>query len=307
MRPFLTRLTLATMLSLPLPLFAQGVPGCDMNELARLPVTFHGEARRAAIPGTFDDQPALVLLDFGKNESTLNKDGLKKLGIPMSSSSTTVPGIDLQTGHIKKLVVGQNATKGWFTVLDASGDEIAMHAGAAFLLKNDIEIALADQYVKFFKPAGCRKASLAYWDPKAYVVPIEGDSAGVERRVWIKVSVNGRQINALLSPSTPVSYMDSIAAARMGMSGDTPGAVELEPVKSWRGAMQRVWDVPAKSIQIGGYTISDTRLQVLNMTLSGEMLVLGADFLRKHRVLISSGQRKLYFTPSAAPGATPAI
>lgn len=298
MPPISHRLTAAVLLCLTLPAWAQSVPGCDMNELAKLPVSFHGQARQPTIPGSFDDKPSQVLIDIGKNESTLNQDGLTRMGFPIQSSASTVPGIDLKTAHIKKLMVGQNAAKGWFAVLDASSEEIGMHGGAGFLLKTDLEIALADKYVKFFKPSGCRKAFLAYWNPKAFVVPIEGDAGGVERRVWIKIKINGREVDALLSPSSPHSYMDSIAAGRMGLSGDMPGAVELEQIESWRGQKQRVWSVPAKTMQIGDYTMNDVKLRIWNMTLSGEMLVLGADFLRQHRVLISSGQRKVYFTPN---------
>jgi len=122
MPPVPHRLAAALLLCLTLPVLAQSVPGCDINELANLPVSFHGQAQYPTIPGSFDDKAGQVLIDIGKNESTLNKDGLTKMGISTQSSSSTVPGIDLKTAHVKKLTVGQNATKGWFAVLDASSE-----------------------------------------------------------------------------------------------------------------------------------------------------------------------------------------
>lgn len=112
MLPIPHRIAAAVLFCLTLPVFAQS-PGCDMNELANLPVSFHGPAQYPTIPGSFDDKAGQVLLDIGKNESTLNKDGLTKLGFSIQSSSSTVPGIDLKTAHIKKLMVGQNTTKGY--------------------------------------------------------------------------------------------------------------------------------------------------------------------------------------------------
>lgn len=296
----LSRLALATSLALSLLTMTAAARACDMNELANLPVSFYGRDQLPVIPATIDDHPTMVLLDIGATEATLNKSTLEQMGIRIQSTTTNLPGADLLTAYASKLMVGAKQSKGWFPVADLYAPEIGVQGGTRLLLRTDLEISLADKHVKFFRPSDCRKTSLAYWDPKAYVVPFDAEFGNSEGRPWFKVSINGHQVNAIVSPSAPHSYLDSFAAARMGITPQSPGAVELESVTGWRGEKQPVWLVPTKELTIGNYTMQDFKLRIINLTLSGEMLVLGADFLRTHRVLLSVNQRRMYFSPNGA-------
>ena len=49
-------------------------------------------------------------------------------------------------------------------------------------------------------------------------------------------------------------------------------------------------------VSIGNGDAKKSTLRIFDMDLSGEVMVLGADFLRANRVLISMSQRKIYIT-----------
>lgn len=292
--PALTRLAAAALLALPLTCaIAQA---CDMNELGSVPVSYRGRGLDPTIAGSINGQPTQVMVKLGTNVSTLNKRTLDKFGVPIKTIETSTPGYELQSANASKLTVGPHTARGWMTVVDATETDIGVHAGANMLLKSDLEISLPDGYLKFFRPTDCRKASLAYWDPKAYVVPFDVDQSSTDNRPFLKVRINGHEVDAIISTSSDDSYMDSLAAARMGITPQSPGAVAAGTVRSWRNQKQKVWLVPVQSIEMGNYKVNNVKLRILDMTLSGELMVLGMDFLRSHRILISPSQRKMYLT-----------
>lgn len=51
--------------------------------------------------------------------------------------------------------------------------------------------------------------------------------------------------------------------------------------------------------------MKDFSLRLVNMERSGEMLVLGTDFLKRHRIYVAMSQNRIYFSPvaQAAPAA----
>lgn len=289
-----TRLAAAALLSLPLT--CAMAQACEMNELGSFPVSYRGRGLDPAIAGTINGQPTQVLVKLGTNVSTLNKRTLDKFGVAIKTIETSTPGYELQSANVSKLTVGPHPARGWMTVVDATETDIGVHAGANMLLKSDLEISLPDGYLKFFRPTDCRKASLAYWDPKAWVVPFDVDQSSSDNRPFLKVRINGHEVDAIISTSSDDSYMDSLAAARMGITPQSPGAVEAGTVRSWRNQRQKVWLVPVQSIEMGNYKVNNVKLRIMNMTLSGELMVLGMDFLRSHRILISPSQRKMYLT-----------
>lgn len=50
-------------------------------------------------------------------------------------------------------------------------------------------------------------------------------------------------------------------------------------------------------VSIGDGAAKKSTLRIFDMDLSGKVMLLGADFLRANRVLISMSQRKIYVTP----------
>ncbi|MFC5460514.1 aspartyl protease family protein [Massilia niabensis] len=275
-------------------------PGCVIGQPIVLPITFAYADERPTIPGTIAGHPASVLVDTASSVSMLYRPALEKLGVKVRSSETNYPGQDILIANIPSLTVGPVSLKGYFTVLE-SKDDIAMRLGANYLARSDHEIWWAGKQIQFTSPKGCRKSFLAAWDPAAHVVPFETDQLKKDMRAWFKVKVNGRDVDTILDTNFPVSLMDLHTAARFGITPESPGAVEEDAIVSWRDKAQRVWRVPVANMSIGSYHVQNATIRIMDLTLSGEMMTLGADFLRNHRVLVSMSQKRLYISHLGGP------
>lgn len=275
--------------------------GCEMNELKTLPLEFSGDGLpivEASINGTATS----ALLDLGQSHATsLNKKTLERLGVNVRSLDTNFPGVFVMSALIDHFAIGAvEYKKSWFTVEDFPNEVIGARIGANQLLSTDLELALEHGYIKYFKPAGCFRAKLAYWDPKAVSVPTERDQRKRDLRPWFKVRINGKDILAVLSTATEYSYLDQLTAQRMGLTPESPGATREDPVTGWRERRHPVWTVPVPDMSIGELKVSGFEVRLMDLDLSGEVLVLGADFLRSHRVYIAMSQNRIYFTPVKA-------
>ena len=126
------------------------------------------------------------------------------------------------------------------------------------------------------------------------------------------VKINGQSARAQLDSGASSSVVELDLASRLGLTPQSPGVVPggcsfglgKHPVESWTGQFE--------SFAIGNERIRNPRLRFADLwkdvtyTQTGSRvpkkleglpsMLLGADFLRSHRVLIAHSQRKIYFT-----------
>lgn len=275
-----------------------------MKELGTVPLSFTGNML-PVVEAKLNGESLLALLDTGEQHATmLNKKILDRRGINIRSVETNHPGVFIMHSLIDHFTLGPTEhTNAWFPVEDLPSDVIGAKIGATYLFRTDLEIALEAGYIKYFKPTGCYRAKLAYWDQNAVSVATRNDPRRRDLRPWFKVRINGNDINAVLSTASEHSYVDLFTAKRMGLTPESPGATSEEPVKSWYDRQQSVWSVPVPQMAIGDLEVKDFKLRLMNMDLSGEMLVLGTDFLRRYRVYIAMSQNRLYLSPVEVPSA----
>ena len=274
--------------------------GCNMGETTVLPITFaHGD-ETPTIPATLAGQPVSAMIDTGDRVSTFFQPALDKAGIAVRDSETNYVAADILVANVPSFTVGPISTKGYFNV-EKSTETIAARLGANFFSRNDLEIWWAGKEVRLTSPRGCRSAYLAAWGPNAHIVPFETDQSRRDLRAWFKVKINGREVDTIFATTDTISVMDLHTAARYGVTPQSPGAVEEDQLPSWRGKQQRVWRVPVADMTIGDYRVQNATIRIMDLTLSGEMMSLGADFLRNHRVLISMSQRRLYISHLGGP------
>ena len=108
-----------------------------------------------------------------------------------------------------------------------------------------------------------------------------------------------------------MSVLDKLDAARMGVTPETPGVFRIGSGGGLGSRLVEYWSGPFQSFAIGNETIRDTNIvfgdlwhgpkltdrAILNSNvLLNPSMLLGADFLHAHRVLIAHSQRKVYFT-----------
>lgn len=269
---------------------------CDLGDAVTTPIVFAGADRVPVITGTVNKQPFRFKLNSSDSATTLNRLPLEKMGLSVRSTTTNYPGVDVLSVFTDKVTAGAVARSGEFVVLDKKTDLYDGKVGGTMLLRTDLELAFADGYMKQSSPRGCIRTHLATWDPKATVVTFTADSQHNDLRPWFWVSINGTPVRATIATDFEYTMIDAKTAARLGLTHDMPGAQDDGEVISWREKKQKVSKVPA-DVAIGNYQVKQATVRIYDMDLSGEVMVLGADFLRANRVLIAMSQRKLYITP----------
>lgn len=304
---------------------AQSLPvSCDMGELSTTPLTFTNDLR-PVMETTINGKPVSAMVNIGSAQTIiLNKKTLDRLNIKVrhvtstqfqeSRSLTTniVPQNDFTPSgmfivreglsvFVDQLTIGGTRLgDSWFLVEDFMDDTFGARVGAGSLLQTDLEVSLDSGYLKHFKPEGCLGEHLAYWDPDAVAVPISVDLYKRDPRPIFKVLINGKEVWALLSTATPHSYFPASAAGRLNLAPTTAGATREEPLPG-HGHDKPVWNVPVEQMSVGGIEVKDFKVRLMDLPYSGELLVLGTDFLHRHRVYIAMSQRQVYFSPIKNP------
>ena len=287
---------------------------CKYSRIAELPISIQGG--RPVVEGSVNGQKVGVLLDTGAKLSLIHRSAVERLGlIPFDLPGYRVFGIGGETGahavHIDEFKFGQAVRKGWRVLVSGEGtraSDVAVYLGYDFFQNVDVEFDLPHGAVRLYRAEDCENVSLAYWTTEAPgEAPIESDS-----RLEVTVRINGQSARAQLDSGASSSLVELDLASRLGVTPQSPGVVPggcsfglgKQPVESWAGQF--------KSFAIGNEHIRNPRLRFADLwkdvtyTQTGSRvpekleglppMLLGADFLRSHRVLIAHSQRKIYFT-----------
>jgi len=174
--------------------------------------------------------------------------------------------------------------------------------GQNILGVTDVEYDLGHGAVRLFKVDGCENTAMAYWatDGSASVIE-ELPQQGTFLHTMAYATVNGQQMRVLLDSGAAHSVLSQAAAARAGILPTSPGVVAAGDVPDLDRGAVHTWIAPVASFQIGDEDIRATRLRVGDFDFRGFDMRLGADFLRSHRVYVSSSQRRIYFTYNGGP------
>ncbi|WP_281911124.1 pepsin/retropepsin-like aspartic protease family protein [Massilia varians] len=294
--------------------WANSLPaGCEMREQAHIPLSFADDLRPVG-EATINGSVVPAMLSTGAGESLVfNKKILERLGIEVRHTTSKLDAedmrnpktidlyVDFSHANIKDFSIGPVKGKGGtYKVENFMDDTYGVRVGAGMLLQNDLEIALDAGYLKSFNPSGCIGAHLAYWDPQAASVLALWHPWQRDARVAFIATIGGQPIHALLSTATPHSYVPKAAAARLGLTPDSPGATREAPLPG-HAADKPVWKVPVPLMSIGSLEVKDLDLRLMDLSHEGEALVLGADFLHRHRVYVAMEQKRIYFSPITVP------
>jgi tetratricopeptide (TPR) repeat protein/predicted aspartyl protease len=208
--------------------------------------------------------------------------------------------------------IGIPVPKVRFLVVDQSfGDDYAGFLGQNVLRFSDVEYDLANGIVRFFKPVGCEKQPLAYWAVSTPYTTIDLQPVdSYDDHLRGTAMINGKSLSVIFDTGASRSYVSLEAAARAGITPDSAGATYL----GWSGGIgpgyNKVWSATADTFQLGGEKVQHARLLISELHSGhriGEVgdqmpdMLLGEDFFLSHRVYVSYGQRKLYFTYNGGP------
>jgi predicted aspartyl protease len=290
---------------------------CQIDQVAEIPVEF--VSNQVLAHGEIDGQPIKVFFDTGSMQSMIWRPAAVRLNLPLSAGPTTAHlyGVGgetrLQETVLKELRFGNFVVKD--LRIPAAGD---IHTNFDLLLGDDfwsvssLEFDLKHHVVRMLNPNGCKVEELAYW-AKTYSMADLIASPHDSRKIQVDVKLNGHMLRALVDSGAARSVVSKTIADGAGVSYQEAsariGGIGTHSLESWVGTFQTftLGDETIKNVQLRVAQLGNnlkgqklgSRLPV-NMMSAPDML-LGADFLQAHRVLIDNSTRKVVFTYEGGP------
>ena len=290
-------------------------PRCEIGRAGELAVEFLNN--QPVVKGAVGGQPIRVLLDTGATSSMMLRASAARLKLRRIGSEAQARGVGgftrLEYATIPEMeIAGVKLRDHRVWIGGETAASIDLMLGSEVLMTTDLEFDLAHGMVRFLTDKNCADDQMAYWSNGTYSqAPMTGVGGG--ERIALKVLVNGKPVNALLDSGAPLSHAVLEAATR--------AQVKLGPVQGQaRGVGAAVVETQVgqlDSFTLGDETIRnpkllfaplfDTRLEpvlgshIKAVAANPTEMLLGADFLRAHRVLISPKRRMIYFTYEGGP------
>jgi predicted aspartyl protease len=299
------------------------VPACTMVKIAELPIRV---VRNKLIADcTINGQKTGAFIDTGAMMTLILRPATDRLGLQRQEvRGYRIFGMGGETKAESVLIddfrLGQASRKGW-RMLVAGEHEIAEGAavllGEDFFSQVDVEFDLAHNAVRLFQSKNCDGVSLAYWateEPREVAIDPVYD---YQPQIFLTVQINGQPVKAMLDSGAGGSVLAKADAARSGVTPETAGVVAVpsgtglgpKRVDMWIGLFDTVVigneSINHAHIYFGdlyrGFTYASIGSRLSQSAEKEQPMLLGADFLRAHRVLLSHSQRKMYFTYLGGP------
>lgn len=277
-------------------------PRCQYVQLAELPLRYTGPSLQVTTDGIIDGAPAAMLVDTGASQTSLSRTATERLGLPLSITGSYTEGIGgysrIYSARVREFAIGPSkAGKGRLPVIGDTGSapQYDAIAGAPFLLQADMELALADKKLRFFRGKDCKDTILGYWDGDIFELPFEHhrDSSP---NPHFTVFINGKEMDAIIDSGASTTVIMAPAAKRAGLKLDAPGSMRLGETVGIGSDRVARWSTIVDSLRIGGELIQNAEIAVLNTDMPLADVLLGDDYLRAHRVLFAMSQKKLYIS-----------
>jgi predicted aspartyl protease len=298
--------------------------GCKLAMLSEWPVRI--ENNHLFLEGAVNGQPARVMLDTGSPRTLLDRATATRLNATRRDVAKRdrilAAGTEskLEIALLDEFRVVDFKRAPWRIVISPDRDLGAdVLLGEDFLSLVDFEFDLEHNVVRLFQPENCDGKNLAYWasdGPSVGDVPIDPIIA-THPQIVLDVAINGKTISALLDSGAASSVLDRPAASRLGVTPETPGVTVAGQSSGVGGKILPVWSARFQSFTIGTETAKDVWISFSELfrdanyaslgshiptkVEGSQQMLLGVDFLRSHRALVSHSQKRMYFTHNGGP------
>jgi len=255
------------------------------------------------IGATFNDQPAVMVVDTGAERTTLTEAAVTRMrlrrdlqhasdtvGIGGASASYEAVLDDFAVGAFRLPV--SRVRVGTFTLPEFGGVQPDGLLGADILLAFDLDIDLPAHRLTIYRARPCADARPPWTEPFASVTGV----TMWRDRLIVPLSINGIDGRAVLDTGAQRSVIRPEFAARGGV---TQAMLDADPKGMMRGASRDAVSFHMHAfdtVQIGTETAHGARLAVGPLP-SGEMdALIGGDFLYGRHVWLSAASHQMFFT-----------
>lgn len=295
---------------------------CKMDQVGTLPIIMRGN--QPLLEGSINGQPVKFLLDTGAFSAVLFRDAAERLNLPQKGitglRSYGVGGdAHVSVATVRTLTLDHIVVNGMeFSVVSTTSSgtsDVVGVLGEDFFSHYDVDFDLAHSKITFYESHDCDGTDQVLWDG-AYSVADFRPVSMSNSKINMDIQINGQTVRAILDSGAYFSLVETAEAARLGVTPTSPGSVALGTLNGIGEGRENVWIGNFDNVVIGDETIKHTKLRFGDMfkhATSTEVgshiaakideteMLLGADFLRAHRVLISHSQSKIYFSYIGGP------
>ena len=304
-------------------LSASAAWACDLKQFGDLPVE---PGRRVVyVKGAVNDVPTELIADTGSAITLMWRDRAEALKVKLGNGlGVNIYGVGgrapVQLAYLDSLRLGNHTVRNFRVYVSGSpslGREASMLLGSDFFWQSDVEFDLPDNTIRLIQDKGCTGPQMVYWNKPYSQVSYRGGNAEVTG-MYVTVLLNGQPVEAQLDSGASVTIIDSNLADRLGATPDATSPGEQEG----RGiGFKSLASHPVRfaSFTLGDETIKNAKLRAgplfsaVHVDQTGSRLgapetagdlprmLLGADFLRAHRLMISPTHQMIYFSYMGGP------
>lgn len=275
---------------------------CSYTPIGKLPLRYSGPGLAITTQGVINGTPAELLVDTGAYATVMTRTGTERRGLRLYDTGEQATGIGglspVYATKVEEFNVGPiRAGRSSMPVLGSFGHSPSYEGilGAPALFQTDMELSLATKELTFFVPEKCGGTFLGYWGGNVQDIPLRRHNQH-HMNPHFFVRINGVEMEAMIDTGAVVSLISADGAKRAGVAFDTPGVKRGADLVGLGNYTAARWLATVKTFQIGDETVQNADIAVENSGMDGADVILGADFLRAHRVLFAMSQNKLYFS-----------
>jgi hypothetical protein len=269
------------------------------RQLSEIPLLRLGHEE--IVPVELAGQPAGLLLDTGSNATTITPQAMSTLGPLQVVGSARAAGIG---GEARVPVLALSSLKvGAASVIDPIAALIPLSSlpldrypvfgllGQDILSHWDLDLDVAHDRLALYAPQHCAVPSAPWPGP---VQPVHMAWAGASMGDQVTMSLDDHRVIAKLDTGASATIVTESAAGLDDRAlANDPTALEngvlLQPVKTRRHRF--------RDFTIGTASYGPTSLDVTDTMHSGDDMLLGEDFLDRHRVFIAFHDHMLLIAP----------
>ena len=279
---------------------------------ADLPITI-APGNRAMLTTKINGEDAPFILDSGAFFSMMPMAAATQYHLPLRWAPTgfTVTGIGgdarVQIGVVKEFTIGKSEFKN--TEFFIGGSDIQSNSvgviGQNLLANWDVEYDMGHGKIALIQPQDCRKAWIAYWAAAGEASVLDIKPAHEKRYHTIgTVQINGKDIQFMFDTGAPTSLLFRSGADKLGIKLDGPGVTDAGFTGGFGANRVKQYIVTLNSFKVSNLEdIKNARIRVIDGNLGPNVssrlesdMLLGADFILAHRILVSNSQQKMYVT-----------
>jgi Aspartyl protease len=184
--------------------------------------------------------------------------------------------------------------------------------GEDFLSVTSVEFDLPHQVVRIMQPSGCKPDQLPYW-AKTYSMAELLASPRDARAIRVSILLNGHAVRAVVDSGASRSVVsrsvaDEAGVTYVGGGGELVGlgreslATSVGKFRTFTLGDETINNVQLQVAQLGKHqTTQKLGSRIPEAAVIEPNMLLGADFLRSHRVFIDNSSRRMVFTYEGGP------